>query len=97
MHEEIDAQAEMLAEFVRNDFRRPDYEKGLDPWPESSTQRARARRKNGPVRLTLRLPRHVYDQVVRAASRDGMSLNTFFVGSIARAVGEELGYRRDGA
>lgn len=89
-----DAQAEALAEFVRRDFMRPDYEKGFAPWPESSMQRRKGARRSGPVRLTLRLPRHLHEQAKRSAARDGMSLNTFLVGAVAKQVGDELGYER---
>lgn len=94
MSEDDDVQAQLLADLVRNDPWRANYEKGVDPWPESSGQQARAAVNRGPVRLTLRLPRHLYEQAKRAARRDGMSLNTFLVGSIAKEIGDELGYGR---
>ncbi|HEY3318490.1 MAG TPA: hypothetical protein VGK50_08725 [Coriobacteriia bacterium] len=89
-----DGQAEALARLVRDDPWRADYEKGLSKWPESSKQRTGAASRRGPVRLTLRLPRHVWEQAQRSAARDGMSLNTFIVGSVAKEIGEELGYGR---
>ncbi len=85
--------AAIFAELMRRDPFRADYEKGVRPWPEHPSQR---RKRAGPVRLTLRMPAHLHEQAERASARGGMSLSTFFVGAIAKAVGEELGHGRDG-
>lgn len=91
---DYDAQAEALAEFVRRDPNRCEFENGFQPWPESDKQKARAAQKRGPACLTLRLPRYLHEQARRSAACDGMSLNVFFVHAIARQIGDELGYGR---
>jgi antitoxin HicB len=63
-------------------------EQGLPiPEPGDSTEPASGR-------VLLRLPKGLHRQATRAASRDGVSVNTFLVAAIAKELGRREGSRQ---
>lgn len=65
-------------------------DEALDP----ALRPARVTTATSSVRLTVRLPRDLNDDLRLLVSRSGFSVNTFIVAALSRIIGESLGRRR---
>ncbi|WP_418275891.1 histidine kinase [Isoptericola jiangsuensis] len=77
-------------EFVVTTAPAPDPDLGSNP-PPTEAAPAPTEAEGSTTRTTLRLPDHLKTQVETAAARDGVSVNTWLVRAVARALEQGTG------